>query len=91
MVSDFKCGFCNNEKYIEVYSFSSKKIVRCISCNLMQTFPRPTKKELEKIYGETYFNNKNLCEPLSESIYGYVDYFAERLNKQNLPIQFLVE
>jgi 2-polyprenyl-3-methyl-5-hydroxy-6-metoxy-1,4-benzoquinol methylase len=82
MIAEFKCGFCGKKDYKEIYIFSKKKIVRCTACQLMQTFPQPTKKDLEVIYGKTYFNNKDLCEPLSETIYGYVDYFAERLNKQ---------
>jgi 2-polyprenyl-3-methyl-5-hydroxy-6-metoxy-1,4-benzoquinol methylase len=49
----------------------------------MWLYPVPRLDELAEVYGEEYFFNKDfLSENKDEQIWGYVDYIAERINKQ---------
>jgi 2-polyprenyl-3-methyl-5-hydroxy-6-metoxy-1,4-benzoquinol methylase len=79
---DRSCLWCGHREADDVYRVFNKKIIRCRSCHLMRTHPRPTVEELQQVYTESYFTNADLTNPASEAIYGYCDYLAERLTKQ---------
>jgi SAM-dependent methyltransferase len=44
--------------------------------------PRPSESDLQAVYGEDYFQNREFFRGGSDSLFGYADYIAERLNKQ---------
>lgn len=48
----------------------------------MWLHPMPTLDDLRRVYGDGYFSNAGLLQRAEAHIYGYVDYIAERINKQ---------
>jgi 2-polyprenyl-3-methyl-5-hydroxy-6-metoxy-1,4-benzoquinol methylase len=44
--------------------------------------PMPDLNDLRQVYSDGYFSNAGLLQQAEASIYGYVDYVAERVNKQ---------
>lgn len=76
------CDACGHDVLVDVYRVFDRKIIKCVRCTFMQTYPKPTHEDLTRIYAEDYFTNQNLVKPATNAIYGYYDYLAERLNKQ---------
>lgn len=48
----------------------------------MWLHPRPGLEQLHKVYDEGYYQNKEFFQKDGNKLYGYVDYLAERINKQ---------
>jgi SAM-dependent methyltransferase len=82
------CPFCGEERATTRYDFGAQRIVRCGRCELMYLDPWPSESQVLAVYGEDYFQNAAFFGGANHSLYGYVDYIAERLNKQGdyLPI-----
>jgi len=81
-VEELACPFCGTRGPVPRYRFGSVSIVRCRSCRLMWLHPMPRLDDLRQVYGDAYFSNAGLLQQAEAHIYGYVDYIAERINKQ---------
>lgn len=83
-LSYFQCQLCSFRGAAPVrYDYGKHKIYECPLCGLLFLHPRPTPEELAEIYdGEQYFQHDSFYDGANENIYGYADYFAERMNKQ---------
>lgn len=44
--------------------------------------PQPSQEDVLTIYNDTYFSNDHFLDDDNNTLYGYVDYMLERLNKQ---------
>lgn len=78
-----KCPYCSNPSPKIRYDFDKCAIVRCLSCSLMWLYPIPEPHQIADVYGEEYYSNKAFLSSYKEDqIWGYVDYIAERINKQ---------
>ena len=76
------CPFCSQSKPSLKYRFEDCAILRCGECDLMWLYPRPELEQLHKVYDEGYYQNKEFFQKDGNKLYGYVDYLAERINKQ---------
>jgi len=77
------CPFCRTPGPFPRYRFDNGSILACNHCDLMWLHPRPDEDQLYDIYGTMgYYSNKDFYQKDSSKIYGYVDYLAERINKQ---------
>jgi len=77
------CPFCQEGSPKIRYRFQDCVILRCRNCTLMWLHPRPSRSQLYDIYGSMeYYSNKEFFNKDKSKIYGYVDYLAERINKQ---------
>jgi len=74
------CGICGNSSLRQLFSKSSASgekqylICRCVACGTVQTLPRPSLQELEKCYGENYFQKRTER--------GYDNYYSDALKRQ---------
>ncbi|MBF0319989.1 MAG: class I SAM-dependent methyltransferase [Nitrospirae bacterium] len=84
MVNYFECKNCGSPHVKVKYAFHSvdKRILQCTKCELMVIHPMPTQENLLSVYNENYYNNEKLTSSDITAIYGYSDYMAERINKQ---------
>ena len=82
MTEALTCPFCHSTHITEKYSFGDRGIHRCASCTLMFLHPKPSLQELKSIYSDHYFTNERFFLDGNARLYGYVDYIAERINKQ---------
>ncbi|MEW5733774.1 MAG: methyltransferase domain-containing protein [Thermodesulfobacteriota bacterium] len=82
--SPFHCRLCSFRGEAPVrYDYGKHKIYECPLCGVLFLHPRPDPEELAELYnGEQYFQHESFYSGANESIYGYPDYFAERMNKQ---------
>ena len=76
------CPLCSQQQAVLRYRFKGCAILRCRACGLMWLFPRPGLEQLHKVYDEGYYQNKEFFQKDGNKLYGYVDYLAERINKQ---------
>ncbi|NCA83558.1 MAG: class I SAM-dependent methyltransferase [Opitutae bacterium] len=76
------CPFCSRPGPSLKYRFEDCAILRCHGCGLMWLHPRPGLEQLHKVYDEGYYQNKEFFQKDGNKLYGYVDYLAERINKQ---------
>jgi SAM-dependent methyltransferase len=76
------CPFCGDGRATTRYDFGVHRIVRCKACALMYLDPRPSESDLHAVYGADYYQNREFFKGGSDSLFGYADYIAERLNKQ---------
>ena len=76
------CPFCARPEPRLKYRFEDCAILRCRGCGLMWLHPRPGLEQLHKVYDEGYYQNKEFFQKDGNKLYGYVDYLAERINKQ---------
>ncbi|MGH7964733.1 MAG: class I SAM-dependent methyltransferase [Candidatus Binatia bacterium] len=76
------CPNCQHTQTAIRYDFGRERILRCTGCGLMYLYPWPTEEETRAVYGDTYFQNGEFLKGENSSLFGYVDYIAERLNKQ---------
>ena len=77
-----ECPFCSQTGPRLKYRFEDCAILRCGGCDLMWLYPRPELEQLHKVYDEGYYQNKEFFRKDGNKLYGYVDYLAERINKQ---------
>lgn len=82
MFETVECPFCKNPGASPRFRFADSSIHRCPQCGLMFLHPRPSTESLKEVYTDTYFSNPDLTRPDVETLYGYVDYMSERINKQ---------
>ncbi len=66
-----KCNICALEDTKFLLKIEKANIVKCKNCGLVYVNPRPTKKELSKLYQKDYYTNKRFFEG---KYYGYHDY-----------------
>ena len=77
------CPFCRTPDPLPRYRFENCSILACKNCDLMWLHPRPEKDQLYDVYGTMgYYLNTDFYQKDGSKIYGYVDYLAERINKQ---------
>lgn len=77
------CPFCRTKNPRVRYQYDNCAIVKCQKCGLMWLHPRPEQNQIYEIYNDmTYYSNEEFFSDDRSKIYGYVDYLAERLNKQ---------
>lgn len=76
------CPYCKTTDPAIRYRFEDCAIVRCRACELMWLHPKPDPAKLHEVYDEGYYRNCDLLDGDNTKIYGYVDYIAERMNKQ---------
>lgn len=76
------CYLCGSPRYKPQYRFVDCQIVRCVDCQFMWLTPQPTHEDVLTVYNDTYFNNDRFLDDDNNTLYGYVDYMLERLNKQ---------
>ncbi|MCK4815191.1 class I SAM-dependent methyltransferase [bacterium] len=76
------CLLCGSTRFSLKYDLGPHKILRCKDCTFMCLHPLPSKEELKEVYDIGYFQNDSFYKSDSKCIYGYFDYFSERLNKQ---------
>lgn len=81
-VNNPACPNCEHADSIVRYDFGDHQIRRCQRCDLLFLDPWPTEEETGLVYGEEYFQNPYFMEGVNNHLFGYVDYVAERLNKQ---------
>lgn len=67
-----KCNTCSSDNTRHLISIENAKIVKCNNCDLVYLNPRPTKKELEKLYQKGYYKNKGFFKG---KYCGYYDYY----------------
>lgn len=77
-----KCYLCGSSHFKNQYQFVDCQIVRCTTCQFMWLTPQPTHEDILTVYNDTYFNNDHFFDDDNNTLYGYVDYMLERLNKQ---------
>lgn len=78
-----ECPFCKTLHPKIRYKYENCAIVKCQKCGLMWLFPRPEENQLYEVYGDIkYYFNQDFFSKGDSKIYGYVDYLAERINKQ---------
>ena len=78
-----ECPFCKILHPRIRYKYENCAIVKCQKCGLMWLFPRPEEDQIYEIYGDIkYYFNQDFFSKDGSKIYGYVDYLAERINKQ---------
>ena len=75
------CLICGSTGFSIKYDLGAHKILRCRDCTFMWLFPAPAKEELKEIYDINYYQNQSFYQS-DNCIYGYFDYFSERINKQ---------
>jgi len=81
--ADVRCPFCGAPNPFPRYRYGASAILACASCDLMWLHPRPDRDQLYELYGTMkYFTNSDFFNEGESHIYGYVDYMAERANKQ---------
>jgi SAM-dependent methyltransferase len=80
----FQCRSCGSTRSVVRYAFTGvDKVIReCAACTLMALDPLPKEDELQAVYNDGYFDNAALTEGDVTRVYGYVDYIAERIHKQ---------
>lgn len=76
------CPNCRHEQARVRYDFGAHRILRCLRCELLYLDPWPSEEETRSVYGEEYFQNPYLTRGENHHLFGYVDYVAERFNKQ---------
>jgi len=76
------CPNCKQNAARVRYDFGEQRILRCTACGLLYIDPWPSEAEMHAVYGENYFQNTAFLNGASEGLFGYVDYVAERFNKQ---------
>ncbi len=76
------CPRCRTSQATVRYDLGTTLIVRCSECRLLHLHPWPDPAETEAVYGSDYFQNTALVDGDPTAIYGYVDYIAERANRQ---------
>lgn len=76
------CPHCRHERPTVRYDFGREKILRCAQCGLLYLHPWPKPEEIQDVYGDSYFENQQFLEGDNSGLFGYVDYVAERFNKQ---------
>lgn len=76
------CPNCRHDQNEVRYDFGDHRILRCRRCVLLFLDPWPTEEETGLVYGEEYFQNPYFMQEGNNHLFGYVDYVAERLNKQ---------
>jgi 2-polyprenyl-3-methyl-5-hydroxy-6-metoxy-1,4-benzoquinol methylase len=76
------CHICGGDQYQPHYTFDDCAIVRCKQCDFMWLNPQPTEADVEAVYDDSYFVNSHFMENNRDTLYGYVDYILERVNKQ---------
>lgn len=78
--SNSSCGVCGNsglKQLFSKYSADGEKqyfVCRCSACGTVQTLPRPSMLELEKCYGENYFQKRTER--------GYDNYYSNEMKQQ---------
>ena len=77
-----ECPLCSRPGPVLRYRFEDCAILRCRECGLMWLHPKPELEQLHKVYDEGYYQNKGFFQKDGNKLYGYVDYLAERINKQ---------
>lgn len=81
-LSEVCCPLCGERDPRTRYSFEACEIVRCQACGLMWLYPPLSEEQLHETYDESYYANLDFLKGENASIYGYVDYLSERINKQ---------
>lgn len=77
-----RCASCGSDRSSVRYDFGEETIRRCAACGLLFLHPLPTEEDTRAVYGEAYFQNEQFMHGDNAGLYGYVDYVAERFNKQ---------
>jgi 2-polyprenyl-3-methyl-5-hydroxy-6-metoxy-1,4-benzoquinol methylase len=77
-----RCPACQSPEFRPRYRFEQCAIVRCGPCGFMWLDPLPTPEDTSSVYDDHYFGNELMLDGASRHLYGYVDYVAERINKQ---------
>ena len=83
--AEFHCPVCFFSGQASLrYDFVENRIYACPLCGFMFMHPQPTEKELSELYSNRdYFCHESFYSGDNKTIYGYADYFAERMNKQS--------
>lgn len=55
-MSDFLCEVCENNKHIDFMKKGGFNFCRCSSCGIERIWPQPSNEQLEKIYGQHYYD-----------------------------------
>lgn len=76
------CPLCAQQQTGIRYRFDDCAILRCGACGLMWLYPKPDAEQLHQVYDEGYYRNQDFFQKDGTRLYGYVDYLAERINKQ---------
>lgn len=82
MKTQSPCPSCRHDGATVRYEFGTHQVLRCARCALMYIRPQPTEQDTRAVYGETYFRNPHFMRGENSHLFGYVDYVAERFNKQ---------
>ena len=76
------CPYCKDDHPTVRYDFGAAQILCCASCELLYIHPWPAPEDTAAVYTDTYFKNHSFLQDDGSELYGYVDYIAERFNKQ---------
>lgn len=57
MKKTYPCSLCKSRKLTKINNFSSRPIVKCQNCGLVQVNPLPPEKKLKHYYDRDYFRN----------------------------------
>lgn len=76
-----RCPRCGHGEAGVRYGFDGAEIVACRGCRLLFLHPMPAPEETRAVYGDTYFENAEFLKGDATSLFGYVDYVAERSTK----------
>ena len=76
------CPRCHHDQAVVRYDFGGEKIVCCAACRLLFLQPQPGPDETGAVYSDSYFQNSEFLNGENRSLFGYVDYIAERFSKQ---------
>jgi SAM-dependent methyltransferase len=76
------CPNCRTQEFGVRYDFGEHRLLSCDRCGLLYIDPWPSEAETRAVYGESYFLNEEFMQGNNEGLFGYVDYVAERFNKQ---------
>lgn len=76
------CPRCKCDESTVRYDLGAARIRRCSGCRLLYLDPWPGPEATAAVYGKSYFQNREFLASAADSLFGYVDYVAERFNKQ---------
>jgi len=69
------CPICRSSKITPLFRKNEREIVRCENCRVLFVDPMPSKKELDNLYNQEYWEDKNFR---GETSLGYFAYIKER-------------
>jgi len=72
------CPLCEGQKFSKVTEISSRQIVSCQSCDLVQVNPLPSKEQIEHHYDSDYFKN---YDPYIANLSTHQAYFQKKLGQ----------